>query len=273
MTQQAQPTDEPRSDRTGDVRVADARPHPSVSRQSRVPLYHQVESDIRDRILTGEWEPRHRIPSEVRLCELYGASRITVRRALSNLVQDGLLVRQPGRGTFVRQPHLTAGPRGLTSYSEEMAALGFAAGARVLSIGIQPAPSWAAERLRLPSAEPVLLIERLRTADGEPMGLQTVRLPAARFPGLEDEDLEDRSLYGVLAQRFAVTPGYAHETFHVMLLESDDATALETSPGACAFRVQRLTFDSQDVPYELTTSIMRGDRYEVQLTLPVAPAH
>src|SRR5690606_34565228 len=121
-----------------------------------------------------------------------------VRQALRNLVQDGYLERGQGRGTFVRRPTLTAGERGLTSFSEAMRALGLRPGAVRLESGVVPADRTVAAKLEIPLHQPVYRLRRLRSGDGQPIGLQTTYLVLARFPGLLDALAEDASLYETL---------------------------------------------------------------------------
>lgn len=247
-------------------------PHRSVSRSSPIPLYHQVASDLRRRVERGEWAAGARIPTETELCAHYEASRITIRRALGDLTAQGLLVRAAGRGTFVRDPTLTAGPRGLTSFTTEMAGLGLRAGAKVLELQRVPAPDEVAERLGLAVGEEVVALTRLRTGDGKPIGLQTAHLPARLFPGLEGADLGDGSLYGYLGEHYGVRPAEAEETFEVGPIRRQAAELLEVRPGVCGFQVQRLTYDADGRAFEYVRSVMRGDRYRIRIGLrPVPP--
>jgi GntR family transcriptional regulator len=241
-----------------------------LSKASRLPLYHQVESDVRERIASGEWAPGEQIPTEKALCAFYGASRVTIRQAIGNLVAEGLLVREAGRGTFVRAMRITAGARGLTSFSDEIAGLGLRAGSKVLRSVIEPCPANAADRLRLHEGAPVVAITRLRLGDGSPVGIQTALLPADRFPGLEQVDLSERSLYQTLAEQYGVRPGEAEETFYVAPIRGDDARLLEVRSGSCGFRVERVTFDEESA-FEFATSVLRGDRYSVRLGLRAEP--
>jgi GntR family transcriptional regulator len=237
-----------------------------VSKGSPVPLYHQVESDVRQRIEAEQWEPGAQIPTETELCSLYGASRMTIRQAIGNLVADGLLIRERGRGTFVREPRLTSGPRGLTSFTEETAQLGLKAGSRVLRVAVEPCPEPVARRLGLDEGNEVVVIARVRLGDGSPIGIQTAHLPAARFPGLEQLDLADRSLYATLVERYGVVLVEAEETFEVGPIRGEHARLLGVRPGTCGFRVERLTFDLHGA-FELVVSVMRGDRYSVRIGL------
>lgn len=250
--------------------TAPGRAYPVVSRSSPLPLYHQVKADIQRNIEHGEWPPGHRLPSEAELCKRYGASRITIRRAIGDLAGEGLLQPISGRGTYVREPTVTAGPRDLTSFTQEMAGLGLHAGARLLRNTLEPAPANVAERLSLSEGEPVIIIARLRTGDGKPIGIQTTHLPASRFPGLEKADLGDGSLYRYLEEHYGFRPAEAEETFEVGAIRRRDAELLEVRPGICGFLVQRLTYDADGRPSEYVTTVMRGDRYRIRVGLRMA---
>src|SRR5690606_28939910 len=142
-----------------------------------------------------------------------------------------------GRGTFVRETTLTAGARGLTSFTSEMQALGLTAGGRTIESGVVSAAEDVATALDVPTGAAVVMIRLLRTGDGVPIGVQTAYLPAARFPGLEEQRLDDQSLYAVLRDRYGVTPSEAIETFRITHVEEADAALLEVPAGACAFTV------------------------------------
>jgi GntR family transcriptional regulator len=248
--------------------MADPGPrYRTVSRSSRLPLYHQVELDMRRRVEDGQWRAGDRIPSESELCEHYGASRITIRRAISELAADGLLVRFPGRGTFVREPTFTAGPRGLTSFTQEMASLGLRASAKIIDIRRQPVPPDVADRLGIADAGDVVVVTRLRAGDGKPMGVQTAYLPAELVPGMEEADLGEGSLYTFLAEAYGVQPAEAEEVFKVGPIRGADAELLDVRAGTCGFHVERLTVDADGQPIEYVRSVIRGDRYRIRMSL------
>jgi GntR family transcriptional regulator len=236
-----------------------------VDPHSAMPLYVQVEALLHERISGGEWRAGERIPTEEQLGAAYGVSRVTMRQALARLVDRGLLVRERGRGTFVRDTRLTAGARGVTSFTAEMAAMGVIAGSRLLGFEVAACDQATADALAVPDGTPVIVIRRLRTGGGVPIGVQTCRLLAARFPGLDGAGLEG-SLYALLRARYNVTPVEAVETFTVGGVTEADAALLEVTPGAPAFTVERVTFDAR-APFERTTSVMRGDQYRIRLVL------
>lgn len=235
----------------------------AVSRSSPIPLYWQVESDLRRQIEDGVWESGIRLPSEQELSDLYDASRITIRQALSNMAVDGLVSREPGRGTFVRNTKLTAEARVISSFTEEMMRLGYDLETKIVAQRIEPADAVVAARLNLSVGEPVHRIDRLRLTGGEPLALQRARLPAERFPGLELADLSG-SLYGYLETEFDARPVQAEELVQVRSLAADaEAAALLGNPAdQCAFLLERLTFDNIG-PVDFSRSLVRGDRYQM----------
>jgi len=234
---------------------------------SGVPLYLQVERSLQHRLEQGEWKYGEQVPTEGEMCRDYGVSRVTMRQALARLVDRGLLTRERGRGTFVRDTSLTAGGRGVTSFTTELAQLGMDAGGRLLSRRVLTAvEADVAEALQLEAKAPVVELHRLRTGAGQPMGVQTSHLPLQRFPGLDVLDVDDHSLYATLRQHYGLVPTEAVETFTVSGVPADIAPLLEVQPDAHAFHVERLTLDAHG-PFEYVRSIMRGDRYRVRLVL------
>lgn len=239
------------------------RPYRAVRRASPQPLYWQVEHDLRERITSGIWSPGDRIPSEHELGELYGASRITIRQALGNLASEGLLSREPGRGTFVRD--WPSARSRVASFTEEMMRLGVEIATRMLIQRIEPADDTVASRFECKPGEPVCRVDRLRLSDGEPLAVQRSRLPAARFPGLESADLTG-SLYRYLRETYGVGPAESDEVIFVRSIREDpDAgEALNIPPDACVFLIERLTFDD-DGPVDFSRSLVRGDRYQIHM--------
>jgi GntR family transcriptional regulator len=240
--------------------------------RSGVPLYMQVERSLRDRIGAGEWAPGDQIPTEEKLCSSYGVSRVTVQQAMSNLVADGLVVRERGRGRFVRDSGLIARERGVTSFTTELHEIGLKPGSLVLERSVLTAQQAdVADILQLKKSDAVIRWRRIRTANDEPIALQTSVLPLRRFPGLEDADLEGSSLYDILFERYGLLDVEAVDTYAVASLDQADAKLLRVPKGSPAFLVERLTL-AADGPVEHTRSQIRGDRYRVRLTLGARPS-
>ena len=232
------------------------------------PLWHQAEMSLRQLIEGGEWVAGSQLPNEDRLGELLGISRITLRHALRNLEEAGLLRREHGRGTFVRSATLVAGVRGLTSFTEEMRTLALVATTTLIEADRIGATEAMADALEVAPGEPVVHLKRLRLGNGRPIGIQTSHLPEARVPGLFDEAATVQSLYAWLEDRCGIKPIRANEVYRVGRVAPLDAEFIELAASTPAFEVERIAYDSRG-PFEYTLSTMRADRYEIRSTLHI----
>jgi GntR family transcriptional regulator len=232
-----------------------------------IPLYHRIKEDLLDRIKGGQAQPGDRIESELELMERYGVSRATVRQALGQLVAEGYLEIRRGLGTYVAVPKLQQGLLGMYSFSREIERLGMRPGTRVLELAAEPASRAVATTLGIPPGDAVAAIRRLRSADDEPMMLETSWLPERRFPGLVTLDFEHRRLYDVLLGEYGVRPARAREEFEPVLLTSEEAHLLGKHAGDPGLLLERIAYDPDGRPIEFCRSIVRGDRcrYFVEL--------
>jgi GntR family transcriptional regulator len=230
------------------------------------PLWHQTERALRALIADGTWVDGAQLPNEGKLGEMLGVSRITMRHALRNMEEWGLLRREQGRGTFVRNSTVIAGARGPTSLTQELAERGLTVGSRILEQAEIPADNAIASALEIREGAAVVKLRRLRLGGGEPIGIQTAYLSAKRTPGLVGMSEPLVSLYATLRDRFGLVPQSALEVYRVGAVTADDAELLKVVPGSPAFIVQRTTSDARG-PYEFTLSTMRGDRYEIRSKL------
>jgi GntR family transcriptional regulator len=238
-----------------------------LDKNSPVPLYYQLRSALHDQIKRGDWKPHQQLPTEDELALGHGVSKATVRQALRDLAQAGLVRREQGRGTFVADAKVQFGPSHLTSFTEEMRDFGMRSSSKVLDRRIVPADSILASRLQVAEGADLYRLERLRLAGEETMGLQTVHLAAAIAPGLIDIDFETQSLYETLATRYGLLPDHASQSHFAIALDARQAAQLRVAPGAPALGGERLTFLHDGRPLEVTHSVMRGDRYQIQLNL------
>lgn len=234
--------------------------------ESVVPLYAQLEDLLLRRVEAGEWPAGTQIPTESQLCQAYGVSRVTVRQALGRLARRGLVSRGRGRGTFVRDARLTAGARTVSSFSAELTERGMSPSSRVLDVASLPADPGVAAALEREPGTALIRLRRIRLGDGLPIAVQTSLLVAERFPGLEAHLGDDVSLYEVLRTRYGTVPVEATEIFRVTGMPREIAPLLDVGRGAHGFHATRVTFDGREA-FEHTTSYLRGDRYEIRLTL------
>lgn len=228
---------------------------------SPIPLYVQIKEDILEQIKSGQLSPDSVVPSEWELAQKYGVSRMTSRAALRELTQEGYLYRVQGKGTFVAKPKIEQRLTRLTGFTEDMRKRGMRPGGRVLRLELVPTPMLAAKALQIAPGQSVVLLERLRMAEGEPMALETCYLHFDRAQELLEEDFEDRSLYNLLTERYDVMSTRAEQQIEAALCSQRERQALGLSAGAPVLRNKRVTFDQKGRPFEYVESVYRGDRY------------
>jgi len=244
-----------------------ASPTSPLDKDSPVPLYHQLKSILLERVRQGYWKHNDQLPTEDALGAEFGVSKATVRQALNALAQAGVVRREQGRGTFVAESKILFGPRSLKSFTDEMHELGTPAGSTVLDQRLVEANEELAAKLQLPAGAGLFLLRRLRMAGGEPMGIQTVHIPADLVPGALDINFETASLYETLTNRFNLPPDHATQTHYAVAVGPEEATLLGVPEGSPALGGERLSFLRTGRPLEVTYSIMRGDRYQIRLKL------
>lgn len=226
-----------------------------------VPRYYQLKEFIRERIRSGEWAPGMLIPSERELCERYGISRMTARQAVTELVNDGLLYREQGKGTFVGQPKIPQQLMSLTGFTEDMRAREQRPGARVLDAAMWDADETTAERLRIKTGQPVFRLRRLRLADADPLAIETTCVWFIGCERLLASDFGRDSLYGVLSDTFDMPPVSAEQEIEASLATNDEARLLEIAPGSPVLRTRRVTATRRGQPVEYAEAVYRGDKY------------
>lgn len=229
--------------------------------------YAQLRELLREAIATGELKPGEALPPERELAERHGISRMTVRQALSDLVADGLLYRQPGLGTFVANPKIAQPLSRLTSFTEDMRSRGLKPGSQMLGIEVVEATHEVARALEVDRQSRVLRVRRLRLADGQPMALESVHLPLPRFAALVAEDLTDSSLYRILEERMGVHLARARQFLEPASAGPQEVQGLGIRPGSLLLLLERVTYDPEDVPVEYVRSFYRGDRYRFVVDL------
>jgi GntR family transcriptional regulator len=225
-----------------------------------VPLHHQLYLELRSSLDQGVWGVGDQLPTEKELSERYGCSLITVRRALDELRRERRIERIPGRGSFVTAVPIERDLAALTSFTQEMEARGLEPETTLVASRSGTADAQIAEALELEPGTPTIEIERLRSAAGEPLVLETVHLPAERFPGLLETDLAQHSLYGLLAERYGVSLVRAREAIEPILPSKHEAELLGQNPRRPALLVELVAFTSDGVPIEFCRGVVRGDR-------------
>ncbi|GIH17169.1 HTH-type transcriptional repressor DasR [Rugosimonospora africana] len=222
---------------------------------------------VREHVLAliDRMPPDTLLPQERELAEQCEVSRATVRQALQSLIEDGRIYSVRGRGTFVSQRRISKGLT-LTSFSDDMRARDLEPGSRLLAAKQSPAGDDLARHLEIRAGDPVYHVERLRLADGFPMCVETIRLPATPFPRLLDHDLAG-SLYQLLASRYRTTVATAEQHICARALDRRNADLLGVPPRSPALQVRRRGIDSRGRVVEYGESLYRADRYDFELTI------
>ena len=212
------------------------------------------------------------MPSEADLVAEFGVSRTTARRALDELRRQGLVRREPGRGTFLASPRLRSNLAYLHSFSEEIERWGYTPGVRLISQEERIADEELAARLEIEAGETVLFVRRLRLADERPIFVCNSYLPVSRFPSLADADYKTVSLSALLQEMTARRIEHARQWIEAATATPDVAGLLEIDPGLPVLRVRRVTLVSGDVPVEFVEAFFHPERYQHYNELSTLPA-
>ena len=233
---------------------------------SPLPLYAQIEMHLLKLIHQQSFEPGQMLPSENELSRAYQVSRLTIRQALGDLVHQGILTRRHGKGTFINQPRMPQSLTQLSSFTEGMAAKGKLATSRVLRLESVEAPVTVAQKLQLSSPATVVLIERLRQADGTPMAVEQAYLSFRGCESLLSEDLT-QSLYELLRARYNIVPTYAEQQIEAGVVSRTHRGLLKLAAGAPVLEIRRLTFAQNRTPFEYVEATYRGDKFTLYAQL------
>jgi GntR family transcriptional regulator len=223
--------------------------------------YREIADDLRGRVASGDLAPGALLPSEAELSSAYGASRVTVRRALDDLRAEGLVDSRQGFGWFVAGSPLRQALGRLGTIEADLAASGRESSRRVLDFGFVRAPRRAAEVL---GADTVLRVRRLNLADGQPFARVTVWCPEALGEGLSRRDVERESFYDLLPVRL----GGAVQTIGAAAASATDAALLEVPVGSPVLRCERTTFAAEGAAVLLAEHVFPALRTEFVVDLP-----
>jgi GntR family transcriptional regulator len=233
-----------------------------LNRNSKVPLYHQLYQALRGGVLSSGPKPGDLLPSESELAEQFEVSSVTVRQALDLLHEDGLIYRQRGRGTFVAYPRLDQSLMRIVSFTQDMPARGLAPSSRVLGSGLVSASREIAESMLIEPGDELARLERLRLADGEPMGIEESHLVHRLCPGiLQRHDYAVYSLREALERDYGIRPARARQTIRAVSAPARLARPLSIRPNAVLLAFERVTYSQDSVPIEFLRIYYRGDRY------------
>jgi len=238
-----------------------------LAAESRVPLYHQIFVLLRNRIYGGEISTGQLIPGEQELCREFGVSRITAKRALNELAEAGLVVRERGRGTtVVKRPPPPTVTSSIEGWLENVSLMGTATEAKVLEFEYVPANEDIAGVLEVEAGTEVQRAVRVRSLGGEPMSYLVTYVPGAIGREFDREDLNRFALLNLL-ERAGVEVAAARQTISATVADGVVSTALSMHPGAPLIEVRRVVRDAAGKPVEYIRALYRPDLYRFEMSM------
>jgi DNA-binding GntR family transcriptional regulator len=238
---------------------------PALRQGTPTPLWLQLKHALRDQI-TFHMSPGAKIPSESELCRHYGLSRMTVRQAITALVNEGLLGRQQGRGTFVLPTRLSIPPRAHVHFLDD----GFEAGGgmtvRLDDTALEPPPRWICERLSMSAGErahKIRLNLAEETGEDDVLASRTIYIPEHVAPSLQELELTT-PVHRILENSYDLAPTMAEETMRLIRADALRAEMLRVEVGKALILVERVVFLANGEPVEYARTYYRAERYRFE---------
>ena len=233
---------------------------------SPLPLYVQIRDSLRRQILNGTYQVHERLPSETTMMNTFGVSRITIRQALRDLHNEGLVFSAQGKGTFVSKPKAVQNVQRLEGFGEAMAAQGYEASARVLSIQQMKAPKAVVAALDLQPGDDVVEVKRVRYLNRSPVCIDDSYFPMDIGQKLFGLDLSG-DIFPLLENFFGIPLGGADIGLDAILADEDAQKYLNLKTGEAILRVERLTHNQEGRPIDFEYLCYRGDSFKYQFRI------
>lgn len=245
----------------------------TIDKSSPVPYHYQLRQLLERAVTTGSLAVGDQLPTEAWLCDRYDISRTVVRQALSDLEREGLVSRIKGKGTYVSRPKLSEHViQSLTSLHEDLAARGERLVTKVLRLEVQPISSHVAEMLQLPESERIVLLERLRLLNGEPLVVTAAHMPHSLCAPILELDMTQRSLFETYERELGFKLHRGTRAVEARAAGNEIAEHLGIEEGAPVLAFSGVTYIEDGRPIEYFVGMHRGDRsrFEVELYRPGA---
>lgn len=229
-----------------------------------VPVYIKIHNQLRQDIEAGKWAIGDRIPSERDLAGQFEVSRMTLRQAIQTLVDEGILERRVGAGTYVANQKVQERVSGVTSFTDLMLAQGKKPSSKTISYHVAKPSLSEIEKLKLPDNAQILRMERIRYGDAVPISFEVATVPYELVKDFSKREVS-RSLYHVLEQRGGYVLGGAQQTVSAMLASERIAEYLEIKRGEAVLRLRQVSFLQDGTPFEYVRTQYVGERFELYL--------
>lgn len=233
---------------------------------SPLPLYVQIRDSLRRQILDGSYQVHERLPSENEMMNTFGVSRITIRQALRDLHNEGLVFSAQGKGTFVSKPKAVQNVQRLEGFGEAMAAQGYEASARVLSIQQLKAPKAVVAALDLQPGDEAIEVKRVRYLNRSPVCIENSYFPMDVGRQMFSLDLSG-DIFPMLENLFGIPLGGADISLDAILADDEAQQYLNLKTGEAILRVERLTHNRDGRPIDFEYLCYRGDSFKYQFRI------
>jgi GntR family transcriptional regulator len=234
-----------------------------LDKTSPKPLYEQLDEIIRSNISTGEWKPNSLIPSENVLSHTYNISRTTVRKVLTSLVNEGLLFRVQGKGTFVTEPKITAESLAYMGVREQLEQMGYRTATKLIGFKKIKADAHLSRIMGVQLGGELHFIERVRLIEGTPISLHRSYIPEELAPTLTSERFEDEQLCVILQQEFDLIANNVTETLESVQANKREATLLQIERDHPLLLLEDINKTASGRVYEYTKVLFRGDKIKL----------
>lgn len=239
----------------------------SLDRKSPIPLYLQLKDVLASRIAEGEFDEQ--LPSERQLCDEFDISRTTVREALRELNQQGLIQTVPGRGAFVASPPFDLTIEvSLDGFTGDMLRQGLVPSSQLLNARLLTSPPPDVRNvLKLQAEDEVVMLERLRLVNQIPLALHTAYLNHRLCPHILQHNLAEESLFTLLRNEYGLEPDQAEEQLYAALADQHEMDILELCYPSAVLRAERRTFLTTGEPIEFALATYCGNWYRMSITM------
>ena len=231
-----------------------------LDRNSAKPLYIQLEDILRSCIMNGEWEVNHPIPSEFELSKMYGLSRMTVRSVLTKLVNEGLLYRVQGKGTYVAEPKITTKSLAYMGIREQLELMGYQTSTELINFELTAVDVNTADKLGETVGAPVYFIERVRSVNNAPISIHRSYIPQRLCPNFTPENLESEQLCVILDKKYGLKSANVSETLSSLVAMEREADLLLIEPRSPLLILEDIIKNAEGIVFEYSKVLYRGDK-------------
>ena len=229
-----------------------------------LPLYIKLKEAIVLDIQNGEHKPGDLLPSQRTLAEKYDMSHMTVRRAINELISEGVIYALQGKGIYVAHQKIAYDYGSLQGLDNQLARLGMKPDTKVLEAKVMKASTMIAQTLQIEPSMPVIFLRRLRYADGNPFSLNAVFLPAYQVPGILEKESLQHSLYQILREEYGLTLAGSTNNVSAEIADEEVMQLLEIEYPTAVIVREQITYLETGEIIEYSRSHTRGDIYSVR---------